>query len=96
MTLVHEAKEQADLSGQDLRAQIYGQGSILDPLRRSTFNKGGGGPELSMHLSTAWIWEPGSTVKVGFWTPFAYLPLIGGGGGSGIGGLKPPPPLSNL
>jgi hypothetical protein len=40
---VHEAKERADLSGQDLRAQIYGQGSIPDPLHRSTFNKGGGG-----------------------------------------------------
>jgi hypothetical protein len=36
-------KRQENLGGQNLRAQIYGQGTILDPRRRSTFNKGGGG-----------------------------------------------------
>jgi hypothetical protein len=74
--------------------QIYGQGSILYPLCHSTINKGGGGPELSAHLSTTWIWEHRSTVKVGFRTPFAYLPLIAGGDRNWW--LKEPPPLSHL
>jgi hypothetical protein len=39
----HDTKEQADLGGQDLRAQICGRGSIPDPLCHSTFIKGGGG-----------------------------------------------------
>jgi hypothetical protein len=37
----HLVKWQADLGGQNLRAQIYGQGWILEPPRHSTF-KGGG------------------------------------------------------
>jgi hypothetical protein len=41
--------------------------------------KQGGGPELDAHLSTVCIGELGSTVKVGFRTPFSYLPLIGWG-----------------
>jgi hypothetical protein len=86
-------KRRANLGGQILRAQIYGQGSILEPPFHSTF-KGGGGPELSVHVSMAWIGEPGSMVKVGFQTPFAYLPLIGGGGGPELDGLKWAPPLS--
>jgi hypothetical protein len=36
-------KRQENLGGQNLRAQIYGQGWIPDPLHRSIFNKGGGG-----------------------------------------------------
>jgi hypothetical protein len=40
---VHESKEWAYLGGKDLRAQIYGKGSILEPPRHSTFKEGGGG-----------------------------------------------------
>jgi hypothetical protein len=83
-------KRRENLGSQNLRAQIYDQGSIPDPLRRSTFNKGGGGggggPELSTQVSTAYIGVLSSTDKIGFRTPFAFLPLIrGGGGGSGMG-----------
>jgi hypothetical protein len=62
----HLVKRQEDLGGQNLRAQIYGQGWIPEPPCHSTFKVGGGGPELDAHLSTVWIGEPRSTVKVGF------------------------------
>jgi hypothetical protein len=42
-TNAHGAKERADLGGQDLCVQIYGQVSIPDPLCHSTFIKRGGG-----------------------------------------------------
>jgi hypothetical protein len=63
---MHEAKEWEDLGGQDLRAQIYGQGSIPEPPHHSTFKARGGGLELDMHLSMAYIGMLRSMTRVPF------------------------------
>jgi hypothetical protein len=72
--------------GPDHSAAINGSQLVPEPPRRSTFNGGGGGPELFISFEQIWtVHERArrSTVHNGFRTPPAVLPLTEGGG-SGI------------
>jgi hypothetical protein len=82
--------QRANLDGQNLCSQIYGRDWIPEPPCHSIFKRrGGGGVRNWACISrAARIRVPRSTTLKRFWTPFSILPLIKGGGGSGMVGYR--------